>query len=140
MTLAIGPIYSNRTDETEFNKVAEDASLRLLPPLSLDRIFDLYKAKPAQLLKVTLFLTQYPGLIPILLDACPVIASVFGEVDAYLEVEQDPEEDFRELFCVVLVRASPEVALQLLSDFDEIWFLEASKSAHNLLCFTVDTF
>ena len=97
MTLSQLAIYAAEEDERRFRDGRELASREVFPQRELDEIFDSYRVEGRQQLQVLGFLTRYPHLIDILLDALPHITRVFGSVDTYLEVEDDPEGDFLEL-------------------------------------------
>jgi hypothetical protein len=77
--------------------------------------------------------------VEVLLEARLHIKRVFGGAEVSLEVEDDPEGDFEELFCVIALRVGPENALSLLRRFDDEWFGEAGKLTNSLLNFTVET-
>ena len=138
MTLAAEQLFPNEEEEREFLE-ATPASRRLVPPRELDQVYGFYRVDGPHYLQVMAFLTRHSHLVGILLDARPHIKSVFGEMEAYLQVEDDPDGGFEELFCVIMVDASPEKALALLRRFDELWFSEAARRTGNLLTVTVDT-
>ena len=73
-------------------------------------------------------------------EASEEIEQIFEpDVRLFLELEEDPEEDFDELFIVIQTDKEGEEALALLSELDETWFLEVLPRARNLLNLTVET-
>ncbi len=83
------------------------------------------------------FLYDHPGLIEVVLEAVEILRNVFGP-DASLELElvTDPEADESELFALVEVDMTPEVALQKLEEFDQNWLLDREEITKGL--FNVD--
>lgn len=107
-------------------------------PDKIDGIFRLYSVADSQRAGICRFLRDWPRLTPVLIEAVPYLESVFGQARRHLELEQDPDSSFEELFCVVLAKGDPESALQLLWQFDDIWFSTASRTVQGRLNFTVE--
>jgi len=101
-------------------------------------VLRLYDAPESQRSRIVRFLKSNPGLANTLLEAVPHLESVFGDAYRYLELERDPYGWGEEIFCVVLVKGEPEQALELLHQFDEMWFSQKSTNSDKLN-FTVDT-
>ncbi len=139
MTLAAGPIYIDRKEEEAFRDAIAIASVDLFPPQKLDDVFEYYGLRGGNELQVLDYLTRYRDLVSILLDAQPRIADIFGEVNTYLEIDEDPEGGFEELFGVISVDASPEDAIRRLDRFDDLWFSRVARATDGRLNFTVDT-
>ena len=138
MTLAPGPIYMESKKEEAFRDAIEAASRKLLPRLELDDIADYYGSTRAVDLRVLDFLTRYSYLIDTLLEARPHISHIFPTAEVYLEVDEDPEGGFEELFGVISVDASPEDAIRRLDRFDDLWFSRVARGTESRLNFTVD--
>ena len=137
MTLAAEPIYDVLEDEAAFREAIESDSLKMLPPRELDTVADYYGRTRAVETSVVEFLARYPKLIGTLLEARPHIDEIFPDADAYLEVDEDPEGGFDELFGVFVLDATPDVAIAKLREFDRSWFGDASRATDNRLNFTV---
>lgn len=105
---------------------------------NLARVFRLYGVPESQQFEIVSFLVSNPHLTRILLEAVPHLERVFGNAYRYLEVERDPDGGEEEIFGVVIVKGEPEQALQLLRQFDEMWFSEVTKETDNRLNFTVE--
>lgn len=138
MTLAPGPIYMESGREEAFRDAIEAASRKLFPCLELDDIADYYGLTRAVDLRVLDFLTRYSYLIGTLLEARPHISHIFPTAEVYLEVHEDPEGGFEELFGVISVDASPEDAIRRLDRFDDLWFSRVARGTESRLNFTVD--
>ena len=138
MTLTAEPIYEGLTDEAALRDAIEAASRKLLPRLELDDVADYYGLTRAVELGVLKFLTRYPKLVSTLLEARPHIDHIFPNAEeVYLEVDEDPEGGFDELFGVFVLDATPDLAIAKLREFDRSWFGDASRATDNRLNFTV---
>lgn len=84
-------------------------------------------------------LTKHPYLIPLLLEAHEVIPRYFDLTEpVVLNViyDYDAEEEQRELYAYIPIKASHEEARRRLRRFDEEWWLDALERANDLL--TID--
>ena len=138
MTLAPGPIYVESRKEEAFREAIGITSLDLFPPQKLDELFEYYRLRGGNDLQVLVYLTRYPDLVSTLLDAQPHISDTFGDVNTYLEIDEDPEGGFEELFGVISVDGSPEDAIRRLDRFDDLWFSRVARATDGRLNFTVD--
>jgi len=80
------------------------------------------------------FLKRYRFLVSLLLEVYDRIAEYFGpSPEVVLEVFNDPEAEYRELFALVRTNLSPSAALACLERFDQEWWLDASERAQCML-------
>jgi hypothetical protein len=77
--------------------------------------------------KIVTYLLGHQYLIPILREAKNQIKRFFGDVLVILELEEDPEEDWKELFGIIKVQIPMGKALQLQEKFYEEWFSPISR-------------
>jgi len=135
-----GPaIYPDIEEQKAFYEATQNTGRSLFPRLEINEVFQLYGVPESQLLEILQFLSINPELIQTLMEAVPHLDRIFGDARRYLELDQDPDGEFEELFCVILVDAQPEQALRMLRRLDQTWFSKAAKDIHNRLNFTVDT-
>ena len=113
----------------------------LEPQRLMDEVWDIYQFRDGgEASAIAQFLMQQPFLLSLLVEASEEIEQIFEpDVRLFLELEEDPEEDFDELFIVIQTDKEGEEALALLSELDETWFLEVLPRARNLLNLTVET-
>lgn len=77
-------------------------------------------------------------LMNVLLEAVPHVRRIFGsDTQLYLELSDDPEGDFRELFIVIKTNHEIEKSLKLLDRLDQDWFLSIVNKIGNTLNITV---
>ena len=89
--------------------------------------------------EVLWFLDKYPVLVPLLLEACGKIGNYFSYPQLSLEVLTDPETDGdRQLVMFIGTNLAPDEALPMLEQFDENWWLDASREAQGNLCIHVE--
>jgi hypothetical protein len=131
-------IYQDRGEERAFRRAVQQAESERLPSRDIDEVFRLYGVPESQWVEISQFLAVRPRLVPALMEAVPYLERVFGQARRHLELEQDPEGGDEELFCVVLVKEEPEIALRLLSQFDDTWFSTSTRYVRRHLNFTVD--
>jgi len=136
MTLGRAP-YPDIRQEQPFQTAMHDAD-RALPSYEMAKVFSLYGIPESQQSEIVSFLVSNSDLAQILLEAVPHLENVFGNAYRYLELEPDPDGGGDEIFGVVLVKSEPEQALELLRQFDEMWFSEVTKDTDNRLNFTVE--
>ncbi len=88
-------------------------------------------------LEIKSFLFTHDNLIPILFEAYAKIKQIFGDVvELYLELHQDPEEDWEELFIVIKSPYEAERARELIDKLADEWFLDIIDKTGNKLCIT----
>ncbi len=90
--------------------------------------------------EVSQFLSIYPFLAPLLMEAYGRIREHFGQQSqVVLEVVTDPDrDDDQELFALVQTDLSPDDAWSCLERFDQEWWLDTSSQAHCLLNIDVE--
>ncbi len=83
---------------------------------------------------------QHTFLLSLLVEAPEQMEGIFGlDARLFLELDEDPEENFDELFIVIETDRDQEDALALLSKLDDTWFLKVLPKTRNLLNITVET-
>ncbi|HEX9974008.1 MAG TPA: hypothetical protein VGD14_18195 [bacterium] len=71
-------------------------------------------------------------------EAIPHIRRIFGsDAQLFLELSDDPEGDFREIFIVIKTNHEINKALRLLERLDQEWFLSIINRVGNCLNITV---
>src|SRR4051794_27187232 len=76
------------------------------------------------------FLEAAPALIPLLLEAYPVIQSYFPQAAVHLEVVDDPEAiGITELVAAINPPAAPDEAVEILLRFADGWWRDAAARA-----------
>ncbi len=89
-------------------------------------------------LEIRSFLFSHDNLIPILFEAPEKIRKIFGNAaELYLELSQDPEEEWEGLFIIIKTNIPPEKSITLLNRFDEEWWLYVDDEISNILEVTV---
>lgn len=68
------------------------------------------------------FLLQNPDLMEYLLEAPAKIREIFGDVKLELELHTDPEENWDELFIIIVTSASPKEAIEMERRLLKEWF------------------
>jgi len=137
VTLAL-PKFLDKGEDRAFRRAVRQVN-ELLPSQDIEEVFRLYRPPESQWVEIAKFLAVQPRLVSALMEAVPYLEQVFGQRRRYLELELDPEGGDPELFGVVLVKEEPEIALQLLSQFDATWFSKATtRYVRRHLNFTVD--
>jgi len=93
--------------------------------IAFNEIEDMYEIPEEHKEKIRVFLEEHEYLSPILGEAKGKIASVFGEdVHLCLELHNDPEEVWNELFIVIRSEYNAAEALRLENKLAEEWFLD----------------
>ncbi len=115
-----------------------------ISPSDLAEVRDLYDGQAAEheLLDVDRFLVLHPQVVPLLIEARPLLAEHFGpETPVRLEVVVDPESDAEDgqaqLFAMVLTGLEPEEARPLLRRFDHEWWLPRLRQSDGRLAFGI---
>ncbi len=89
--------------------------------------------------EVLWFLEEYPVLVPLLLEAYDKIGNHFSYSQLSLEVVTDPEtNNDHQLVVFIGTNLAPDEALPMLEQFDENWWLDASREAQGNLCIHVE--
>ena len=73
--------------------------------------------------EITSFLSDNDFLRNLLKEAPQHIKRIFGEVPIHLELHNDPEENWSELFIVIKTSLSPKEAIDKENRLIEEWFL-----------------
>ena len=92
-------------------------------------------------MRVRAYLTAYPVLIPVLLEAVDYLFYLFGQnVKLTLEVVTDPEAPEEEqLFAYIEVPVEEaDEAFEALAQFDEQWFLDQQTHVNGRLIFSLN--
>lgn len=86
------------------------------------------------------FLSKYPSLVELLVEAYPRLRNAFGASGKLsLELLEDTESSRDlELFGIAKTAVSVEQGISALESFDSSWWLEASSRAGGKLNFTVE--
>jgi len=90
--------------------------------------------------EVATFLQKHPNLVPLLEEARPIIARLFGpETPVSVDVVYDPEgdEDDCRLFAFIEIARPVAEAMPLLDRFRDVWWIAASWDARRLLEFSL---
>jgi hypothetical protein len=91
--------------------------------INRENIFREYAVDDSQKRDVESFLNSNPDLTPVLIEAKTHLERIFGPVPFCLQLEQDPEEDFKELFVIAKVQKTPGEAISLMDQLGKEWFL-----------------
>ncbi len=104
----------------------------------LDLLSDLYRFDDIQ--SVTAFLSAYPFLIDLLIEANVMIQTFFESVnDTLLELDDDPETgDGKRLYVVVRTSLPIEIAMSRLDELEQRWWRGVRDRARDLVTFDVD--
>jgi hypothetical protein len=105
-------------------------------PGHLAEVFQLYEVPQHQRSDIIRYAFQHPGVAQALREAVPELENVFGKVRRRLKISVDPEEDWVELFGLVLVE-DLERAFPRLEEFDRAWFSSVPTDVQLHLNFTV---
>jgi len=120
--------------QKEFEKAYQGFNADFWLPLSSEirNLFNTFSITEAQILPLLAFLFRHKFLIPILSEAPEHIRNIFGyETKLSLDLDQDPEGKFEELFVVVGTMKPAEEAIDLLGKLDEAWFLKVLPETRN---------
>jgi hypothetical protein len=114
-----------------------DTSTTFVSPLYVELIKQKYSIRGDA--EVFHFLEVYPFLAQLLIEAYPYIRKYFPQSKISLEMVSDPEEYGREqLVAFIKTDMEPQEAVEALSNFDKMWWLNALKRAQGNLCITVE--
>jgi hypothetical protein len=90
--------------------------------------------------RLFMYTTEPPGIIPVLAEAPAAIRDVFGQgARPFLDIVNDPEEDWEMLFVTIPTAELPDVALDLLERLDAEWFADAARRCAFRMMVTVET-
>lgn len=120
---------------SKFNSLLASSSVIGELELSIDRLEDTYEFRNPN--EIGTFLRNHSYLIDFLYDAFSRIELFFGRnPHVALEVIHDPEiVNASELFAYIHTTLPPEEAMDRLTAFDEIWFLDQVNSVNGKLNF-----
>ncbi len=110
-----------------------------MPSAELDILLECYMLRG--FVEVKVFLDANPFLIPILLQAHPVIRRCFSSTtQAVLEVVHDPEGGAAndELFVFIQTAEEAEEALAKLDRLDREWWIDASEQVQCRMTISVE--
>lgn len=85
------------------------------------------------------YLIGHGEVIPVLLEAPDAIRRVFGEVRPMLDLIEEPEEEWTQLFLVVPSREPVPQALERLRRLDHAWFADAARRARFAINVTIES-
>ncbi|MFA5877729.1 MAG: hypothetical protein WC880_05225 [Candidatus Paceibacterota bacterium] len=100
-------------------------------------VFDNYLIEQQQ--KIRDFLRAQPHVMKVLIEALPKLAELFGGTLVELELHNDPEEGFQELFASIRSTYDVSLSLKLLNEFDN-WFLSVLPAVQGKLNFTIKSY
>lgn len=140
--LAISPeIWADPEQQKTFEEERRSLFKLLEPQRHLDKVWDTYRFRDGgEASAIAQFLMQHTFLLSLLVEAPEQMEGIFGlDARLFLELDEDPEENFDELFIVIETDRDQEDALALLSKLDDTWFLKVLPKTRNLLNITVET-
>jgi hypothetical protein len=84
------------------------------------------------------FLAQHRWLVDLLLQASERLIAIFGfDCPKMLQVFDD-EEEFKTLFCLLVIKGDPTPRFEGLEEFDRNWWLSHCGEARGLLNFDIE--
>ena len=133
---SVADLYESSEGRRIFNEHRRYAAPVALVGL-VEENFRLRRSDWARLFK---YATEHPEIVPVLAEAPAAIRSVFRQ-DArpFLDVVNDPEEDWEMLFVTIPTAEVPDVALDLLERLDAEWFADAARRCAFTMMVTVET-
>jgi hypothetical protein len=105
----------------------------------MENIFKFYKVDENQENVIADFLESNSKVVPVLLEARLQIERLIGKFPLHLELEQDPEEKFEELFVIVKADKRPEESISLIEKLDREWFIPLHSDLMDRLNFDIET-
>jgi hypothetical protein len=105
----------------------------------MENIFKFYKVDENQKNVIADFLESNGKVVPVLLEARLQIERLIGKFPLHLELEQDPEEKFEELFVIVKADKRPEESISLIEKLDREWFIPLHSDLMDRLNFDIET-
>jgi len=83
------------------------------------------------------FINKHNYIIDILFEGQMRINEIFGnDIEKYLEITIDPEENYKELFIVIRSNYNSKKARKLMDRLDNEWFISRIKQTKGKLCIT----
>lgn len=113
-----------------------ESSIFLLVQKQIESLKNIYIFQNPE--EIIQFLLSNKDLIEILLEAHKYIFKIFGKVPIYLELHQDPEEDWDELFVVISSMETAEQIIELEERLFKTWFDKIIKKVGNRLNFSIE--
>ncbi|MEO1784159.1 hypothetical protein V4762_03670 [Thermodesulfobium sp. 4217-1] len=86
------------------------------------------------------FLLNNKDLITVLESSIEEIRDIFGNSQVFLEIDNDPEEEFEELFIVIKSNFDANKVIELKEKFFYDWFVKIIDKVGNRLNFTVEPY
>ncbi|MGC8482695.1 MAG: hypothetical protein ACP5OE_03490 [Thermodesulfobium sp.] len=86
------------------------------------------------------FLLNNKDLITVLESSIEEIRDIFGNSQVFLEIDNDPEEEFEELFIVIKSNFDANKVIELKEKFFYNWFVKIIDKVGNRLNFTVEPY
>lgn len=116
------------------------SSLPLQDYERVDKLMEIYCFKDEyEKFDVLIFIQNNKFLIPVLEEAYKKIKVFFGNTQNFLTILEEPEdEDFRELFIVIKTDKELKVAMKLLDDLFDDWFVDVLPQTAGLLDITFE--
>lgn len=130
----VAELYEAAEDKQAFEQSRSSVSLANLAEVVENR-FALRETDWSSLFS---YVSKHREALPILLEAPEAIREVFGDVRPILDLVNDPEEGWEELFIVIPVREAAPKALERLERLDSIWFAYAVRRAKFSVNVTVE--
>ena len=84
------------------------------------------------------YASEHPEVIEVLAEASAAVREVFGSARLFLDLVVDPEEEWEELFIVIVTKDSVDQSLRQLRQLDANWFGDAERRANFLVNVTVE--
>lgn len=113
--------------EFYMEKRPSETSITLQPQRSIKELEELYTFDNPK--EIRNFLINNNYLIEILFEAPGHIFRIFGQVPIHLELHQDPEEYWDELFIIIKSACSTDEAIRLENRLAQEWFLDKMKDS-----------
>lgn len=134
-SVSIAPLSTTAVPAERQTTTEQETSAFWQPRAALIRLENYFIADNQ--LEVLRFLDKYDFLTEIICEAYLHISEVFGAgVLLYLELEQEYDEDFQELFVVIKSPYDVTTARRLMGQLRRDWFLEAMNRTQGKLNIT----
>lgn len=122
-------LQSNKTEENSYFL----STIRRIKNLDFFYNFEDYE-------NVYKFLLDNKDLITVLESSIEEIRNIFGNSQVFLEIDNDPEEEFEELFIVIKSNFDANKVIELKEKFFYNWFVKIIDKVGNRLNFTVEPY